>query len=708
MATPNIDVAFFLDTTSNLGEVDGHPAWKAPAPGTCNENRFSFPVPTAFASVHLGLQLIRYEGTGSAVWVEWADPGVKAVDLRDPSVSIGPGTPSTMAIPADDAGRATVTINAHPMDLESGVRDMEASLDGSSWRSVPVDPTIALTGFGGHSVRLRAVDNAGRAGEPVTFSVRAFGRPSATAQPGTSGRPRTGDVLDAGRGTWDPRGSDVDAFALRWLRNGIPIEGANGASYQATDRDVGTRLSVRISAHNEAGWSAPADSPATAPVDGQPARAGHAAIIGAATVGTRLEASAGAWTGTGLLRFGYQWERCRRSGSGCASIPGAVGGAYVVSSSDLGATLRAVISGSDAWGSDVALTEATDVVVQPAGPVAPTEEADRPQMQVAPSVGAVTSTSVGFFSGSRPFSYSFRWLRCDPFGDSCRVIAGANRQSYRATSADFGRTLRVDVTAKNASGVARSRTRASALVTNAGSSAPGTAPASEIQVTLTTPFRPGKVGDGSLSWQLPSSRLDLEARATRYRVSAGRSLIVSGRFSGDLGARPRTVRISAVPIVDGAGRYGRTVSVRVGRGGRFAVRLRPLVNSTIVIDVPSSHLIQGARLAIGRAGVVPRIRVSVTAQRVGGLLSSPRAIGRMLPHLPGVQLIWQARAGAVQRLVCAPGEQPRSGPRGAIRARCSGVGIDPSVEFRLAFVPGGASASLLLAAASPWQRAAVR
>ena len=51
-----------------------------------------------------------------------------------------------------------------------------------------------------------------------------------------------------------------------------------------------------------------------------------------------------------------------------------------------------------------------------------------------------------------PTSFSYRWQRCAADGTGCSNIDNASNQTYRATSADVDRTLRVVVTASNHDG----------------------------------------------------------------------------------------------------------------------------------------------------------------------------------------------------------------------------------------------------------------
>ena len=93
---------------------------------------------------------------------------------------------------------------------------------------------------------------------------------------------------------------------------------------------------------------------------------------------------------------------------------------------------------------------------QPSAGVA-ASSATKPVNKTLPTVPgtAVVGVSLvakrGTWSGS-PTSFRFAWVRCDTNGAACAGITGANSKIYTPSLADVGHTLRVKVTAKNASG----------------------------------------------------------------------------------------------------------------------------------------------------------------------------------------------------------------------------------------------------------------
>lgn len=98
--------------------------------------------------------------------------------------------------------------------------------------------------------------------------------PNATAQgtvtitpletPRITGVERWGQKLTVSTGTWSPKPSKV---TYQWLRNGVPIGGANAATRTLVLADFGTRLSVKVAAHREGSPKAVAYAAPTGRID---------------------------------------------------------------------------------------------------------------------------------------------------------------------------------------------------------------------------------------------------------------------------------------------------------------------------------------------------------------------------------------------------------------------------------------------------------
>ncbi len=83
--------------------------------------------------------------------------------------------------------------------------------------------------------------------------------------------------------------------------------------------------------------------------------------------------------------------------------------------------------------------------------------------------GNILTASNGSFSGTGPFNYTYRWLRCPTSGsggngEGCTAISGATFRRYTVRHADIGHRLRVRVTAANSEGSASATSNATAIV----------------------------------------------------------------------------------------------------------------------------------------------------------------------------------------------------------------------------------------------------
>jgi len=70
---------------------------------------------------------------------------------------------------------------------------------------------------------------------PGTFTV--------AEQPSLSGKPRLGETLTFDSGTYAPADAEM---AVQWLRDGEPVDGATGPTYQLTADDLGSRIRAEM------------------------------------------------------------------------------------------------------------------------------------------------------------------------------------------------------------------------------------------------------------------------------------------------------------------------------------------------------------------------------------------------------------------------------------------------------------------------------
>jgi GH25 family lysozyme M1 (1,4-beta-N-acetylmuramidase) len=177
-------------------------------------------------------------------------------------------------------------------------------------------------------------------------------------------------------------------------------------------------------------------------------------IVGPPEAGELLAAVPGTWVGGKPLTFTYQWRQCDAAGANCTAITGATAESYLPASTDVGHSLKVVVTATSATGSATATSVATAAVV-PAG----TSPAARPTNLKPPSIlgtaqdGQVLTSSVGTWTGS-PTKFTYRWRRCNAGGTSCIAIPHATGPRRTLTPDDIGSTLSLVVTATGKGGAA--------------------------------------------------------------------------------------------------------------------------------------------------------------------------------------------------------------------------------------------------------------
>ena len=223
----------------------------------------------------------------------------------------------------------------------------------------------------------------------------------------------------------------------------------------------------------------PVETPAPAPTD-----TALPSIGGTTTEGDTLTATTGSWTGspTGYV---YQWQDCNTSGANCAAIAGATASTRVLTASDVGHTLRVVVTATNTGGSTSATSAATATVVAlpPPPPPAPTNTA-MPAISGTPAEGQVLSTTDGAWT-SDPTSYTYQWRDCSSSGRSCTNVSGATTSTFRLAASDVKHTVRVMVTAANAGGSASMSSPATSAVTTTPPAAPANTALPTIAGTAT-------------------------------------------------------------------------------------------------------------------------------------------------------------------------------------------------------------------------------
>jgi hypothetical protein len=252
--------------------------------------------------------------------------------------------------------------------------------DGSNCFTIPSATgstyTVMLADVG-YTIRVQVTatnpDGDGVATSNATAIVQLAGaKPVNTSEPTISGTATQGQLLTGTTGSWS---NDPTSFAFQWLRcppdggfgdgsNCATIAGATGNSYTLAAADVTFRLRLRVTATNASGSASAASNPtdavkasATAPKNTAPPP-----ITGKPVVGQTLASGQGSWTGTQPWTFSYQWLRCDAAGGSCASIAGATGQTWKLTTSSVGHTIRVRVTATNTGGATSATSAPTAVV----------------------------------------------------------------------------------------------------------------------------------------------------------------------------------------------------------------------------------------------------------------------------------------------------------------------------------------------------------
>ncbi len=124
-----------------------------------------------------------------------------------------------------------------------------------------------------------------------------------------------------------------------------------------------------------------------------------------------------------------------------------------------------------------------------------------PAISGTAQTGQTLSASTGSWSES-PTGYAYQWQRCEGTGANCSPISAATAQTYTLAAADYGKKLRVGVTASN----------------GAGASAPATSPQTAIVQQGFATF--GKTSVGASADTFAANR----KRVSRYALSTAGSV----------------------------------------------------------------------------------------------------------------------------------------------------------------------------------------
>jgi hypothetical protein len=194
--------------------------------------------------------------------------------------------------------------------------------------------------------------------------------PANTIQPNPTGTPQDGQTVTVDNGTWS--GAVPMTFTFQWQTcttvNPVctNLVGATSSSYAINTSQVGLLLRSIVTATNAVGKTTTTSNLTTAVVAKAtaPLNTVVPAISGLKSVGQRLTASTGTWTGVAGNPFTYQWTRCNSNGTACSNVSGATGASYGVGQADLGLAVRVNVTASNSTGATLA-TSVASVIARP-------------------------------------------------------------------------------------------------------------------------------------------------------------------------------------------------------------------------------------------------------------------------------------------------------------------------------------------------------
>ncbi len=404
---------------------------------------------------------------GGTLWSEGIPSGF--ADLVGPDVETQPAVELT-----GHGARLEGVVN--PLGLQTGYR-FEYGQNMTYGSSLPAPAAEAgsgtvderesfvisgLTPETTYHYRIVAETTTGRVsyGEDAEFTTAPL-VPSVTVVPALSGASLVeNEAVSISNGSWTYK---PGSYAYQWERCNsagaecAPIAEATLSSYTPGEEDVGNRLRVAVTATNVVGSTSTVSAVSDVVALGVPLSTSRPELSSyAATPGTEVTVGSAAWTGN--PSYAYQWQVCNKEGIECANISGATGSTETLTESQVGGTVRAEVTATNAAGSASAPTLPTEVIEAPSNTEVPAVSSLSPVEDVPLSV------STGTWKGYPAPTYTYQWERCNGFGSECVPIEEAISETYTPGEEDLGHTLRAEVIATNGAGEATAASSVSGLV----------------------------------------------------------------------------------------------------------------------------------------------------------------------------------------------------------------------------------------------------
>jgi hypothetical protein len=241
----------------------------------------------------------------------------------------------------------------------------------------------------------------------------------------------------------------------------------------------------------------------------------------------------------------------------------------------------------------LALTILAAVFALPANAAAPTTTSP-PTIEGKFQVDETVTAGNGSWANS-PTSFAYQWQRCNSSGASCVDIAGATAKSYKLTSAEVGRTVRVLVTASNADGKDTANSHPSPIISD------DSAPRNTVRPTISGTAQVGQtmtVSNGTWTGGVTSYTFQWQ----RCDQNGQACINIAGAASRTYGVRSDDVGSTLRALVTAHNAAGRT-TVSTDR-------------SAVVQDVTGTTVVVTTTAATNRAPTIQFRSLAVRKNRV--------------------------------------------------------------------------------------------
>ena len=406
---------------------------------------YSFTGLTPGATYVITMKAYYYDNLKNSI-ISPASTALSVSTLTDPA-----GRPTNYSVPTITLPYASIPIVGATLTGSNGLwtsPSLAPTFAGQWQRSVDGGATfidipgataatyvVTSTDFGFYLRYKVTGSNVNGSSVAYSYQTNAVGSVYNVGAPVILGNVVVGQTLQVTDGTWSS--SYQTSFTYQWRQNGYVITGANSPSYTLANSDLGTTITVTVTASTTLG-SAGVTTAGRGPV----AALGYTVlpvISGTARVGSTISTSDGTWIGT-PDSITYQWQSSS-DGNIWSLIAGATNSSYTLAPTDAGLYIRAQVFGNKTVSSTAykytAVTAATGQV-----PALTVLNTSQPTITGSWTVGSTLSATTGSWSSTGTISYQWQ---SSSNASTWTNISGATSSTYLLLSAQNGLNIRVQV-----------------------------------------------------------------------------------------------------------------------------------------------------------------------------------------------------------------------------------------------------------------------